>query len=124
MRGKARRADITHKEPSVLQEPSRAITQDVTPITQFDDATVETLKEMAAWWRERKGESMPLVEQYPIFKRTGDPITRSVRMDGGLIELATKKAREDKARTGGNFNSLVTVLLWEYCGRPKEYVEE
>jgi len=90
---------------------------------QFDDATVEVLMEIVEWWKAQKTEKELIkTELVPRFKRT-KTATRSVRLDQALLEAAEKKARKDRARTGGNFNSLVEVLVWQYLGRPSKYVE-
>ena len=114
---KAVAASTAQDQPSVSQhEP---------PATHFDDATVQALMEVVAWWRDHKGEvqmPIPMAAQAPSFRRKGTT-TRSVRIAADMLEAAVKKAREEKGRTGGTFNSLVEVLLWEFLGRPEEFVD-
>jgi hypothetical protein len=117
-------AQADPKAPQI-EASQQHITQDVTHITQFDDATVEALKEIVTWWRERKEEpTIPVSAQYPQFKKSEKPHTRSIRIDAALLKAAEQKAKIEKSRTGGNFNSLVNVLIWQFLGCPKEFIEE
>jgi hypothetical protein len=91
---------------------------------QLDPETISTLLDMAAWWQEHKDKMlMPLPLARPRFRRTKGGTTRSIRLEQAMIDKAIAKARKDPDRTGGTFNTLVEVLLWEYLGRPKDLVE-
>ncbi len=89
---------------------------------QFDDATVEVLMEIVEWWKTRKLENEMSIEPAPKFIRK-KTATRSVRLDNGMLEAAEKKARKDRAGTGGTFNGLIEVLVWRYLGCPSKYIE-
>ncbi|MFZ5868558.1 MAG: hypothetical protein ACOYXY_21920 [Thermodesulfobacteriota bacterium] len=100
---------------------------DRTPIVpeagQLDPETLETLLEMAAWWKRNRDKMlMPLPGTRPIFHRKKS-VLRSVRLDERLIKAAEKKAKEERATTGGGFNQLVELLVWQWLGRPTEFLE-
>ena len=61
-------------------------------------------------------------EERPEFKR-GKTTTRSVRLSKDMLKAAEKKARQEKIRTGGSFNSLVEWLIWQYLDRDAKFIE-
>jgi len=91
----------------------------------LDEGTIATLIEMAAWWTEHKDELLqPLPLARPKFRRgKGKTTTRSIRLSKELVRLAEAKAKKEKARTGGNLNSLIELLIWEFLNRPRQLIE-
>lgn len=90
---------------------------------ELNHEVIVTLLEMAAWWKRNRGKMlMPLPGTRPQFHRKKS-VLRSVRLDERLIKAAEKKAKEDRTATGGTFNTLVELLLWQYLGQPPEFLE-
>lgn len=57
----------------------------------------------------------------PIFRRE-NTIARSIRLGKGLSERSEKKAKQDRAVSGGTLNGLVEYLLWQYLGKPDDLI--
>ena len=83
---------------------------------------MKILKEIFDWWKTRKEGEIDLPEIRPNFRR-GETVTRSVRIAKNLSEEAEKKAKAERLKTGGTLNGLIELLLWEYLGRDKRFVE-
>ena len=131
--------------PSESAEPSDTITQlnteetrdttdDNAPTPQSDTQKVLTVtrSELETIIRSIVREELatpstdrPPLELRPVFKRGKgvESIARSIRLNKAMVEMAEEKAKQDRAQTGGNFNGLVEFLVWEYLGRPGEFVE-
>jgi hypothetical protein len=62
------------------------------------------------------------LEIRPVFKRK-KTIARSVRLNKDMVKAAEKKSKEDRIKTGGTFNGLVELLIWEYLNRPEDFAE-
>jgi hypothetical protein len=108
---------VLHERKGMTKKP------DTESRPELDEETVATLLEICEWWRgwKRKGD-LTVREARPIFQR-GKTVTRSVRLDKRLLAAAEAKARKERIATGGTFNALVELLLWEYLDRDPKYVE-
>jgi hypothetical protein len=99
------------------------------PPVKFDESTMRELAELLEWWRARKEAGIDKVTQEiavrPNFKRGGksDSVTRSIRIGKDLAEAAEKRAKKEKALTGGSFSGLVEYLLWDFLGRDPKFLE-
>lgn len=112
----------TVEESETLKE--RRIALGVKDIEQLRKEDLEDLIEMLNWWRNRKETSdVATTEIRPVFKR-GVTTARSVRLNQSMMHEAEQKAKQERIKTGGTFNGLVELLVWEYLGKPPVYVEE
>jgi len=112
------------RKPTKKAEPSPAAQR--TPIVpetgQLDPETLETLLQMVEWWkRNRERILLPPLGTRPIFHRKKS-VLRSVRLDERLIKAAERKAKEDRSASGGTFNTLVELLVWQWLGQPPEFL--
>jgi hypothetical protein len=96
--------------------------RETAPVTQLTEDQMKILQEIFEWWKRRKEGILELPEIRPNFKRR-ETVTRSVRIAKRLSEEAEKKAKAEKMKTGGTLNGLIELLLWEYLGRDKRFVE-
>jgi len=116
-------------EMDATDEPEHPSEEPTTVLGQFDEEALNDLNEILAWWRERKEAGKeaerPKMEIRPDFKRGGKgaTVTRSVRIGKALAKSAEKKAKQEKALTGGSFSGLVEFLLWDYLGRDERFLE-
>lgn len=127
--------DITTVQDSVIPEQEEPVAQEISPVLQEEPTpmtetntlinTVQDTRDMAellTWWRQTKG-GVTVTDVKPEFRRDATQ-TKTVRLSTRMIKDAESKMRTDRARTGGSFNGLVEVLLWEYLDRGPEYVEQ
>ncbi|MFC1836647.1 hypothetical protein ACFL2Q_18300 [Thermodesulfobacteriota bacterium] len=97
--------------------------QDMTTVVHLDTESQKALSDMLKWWRARESGEVTTSEIRPEFRRK-DTIPKSVRLDRKMAKAAEQKAKQDKIRTGGTFNSLVEVLIWEYLGKDKDFLDQ
>jgi len=96
--------------PAVAKTPQGpAIPEDV----------AKALNDFTRWWSRKQSELQP---SRPVFKR-GNLVTRSIRLSEDLIEEGQAKAGREAARTGGDLNSLIELLLWEFLDRDPRFVQ-
>ncbi|MCA1959571.1 MAG: hypothetical protein LDL33_02150 [Desulfomonile sp.] len=96
--------------PAVAQAPQApAIPEDV----------INALNDFTRWWTRKQSE---LPASRPIFKRA-NLVTRNIRLSEDLLEAAQAKAGREAARTGGDLNSLIEFLLWEFLDRDPRFVQ-
>ena len=113
------------------REASQKVEPDISapPPVKFDESAMRDLAELLDWWRKRKESGIDTVKSEiavrPNFKRGGkeDTVTRSVRIGKELAEAAEKRARIERALTGGSFSGLVEYLLWDFLGRDPKFLE-
>ncbi len=108
------------------ESPVPPVLPENTQDAQFDEATLADIREMLKWWKDHGGPRAPMpgtTQVRPDFKRGKaqvDQVIKTVRIHKDMARMAERRAKEEKARTGGTFNGLVEVLLWEYLGCPEE----
>jgi hypothetical protein len=107
-------------QESSMKKPKKK--EETVSITQLTEDQIKMLEDILDWWRKRKEGLIELREIRPNFKR-GPTVTRSVRIGKSLSEEAEKKAKREKFKTGGTLNGLIELLLWEYLGRDKKFVD-
>lgn len=103
-------------------EQTRQKSQDETlclPKWLLDEA--DALREMIEWWKSREAAAMDAVERRPVF--TGKTRNTGIRVNTVILDLALKKAKQERLKTGGNLSQLVEWLLWVYVGSPSDVVE-
>lgn len=93
------------------------------PLAAFTEDEVHKLRDLIQWWDRRQAHTdITSSEVRPIFKRTKS-VTRSIRLDQSLWKAAEKRARQDRAATGGSVNGLVEWLLWRHLDSDPVFVE-
>lgn len=78
------------------------------------------LSAVAQWWRETRGVSV-VVQGRPVFK--GPRRNTGIHCNIEILKRALKKAKTEKASTGGSLSQLVEVLLWHYIGEPQDLLD-
>lgn len=103
------------------------VTQEKTPILQFDESVTSEIMEMLKWWKENKDSvsqaqaSPQTIEVKPRFKRDRT-VTKTVRLGAELAKRAERAALVHKALTGGSLSGLFEVLVWRFLGCPEDLV--
>lgn len=103
--------------PSVAPPPAVAAAEPPSE-SPIPDDIAKAINEVARWWTDRQGQTP---QARPVFKRT-NLVTRSIRVNDDLLKAAQEKAGQEAARTGGDLNSLIELLLWEYIGRDPRFI--
>jgi len=120
---------VSHTESQSMtpEEPQEPVIQQEHTVLQLPPETVQDLLIMLTWWKEHgKGIDMQAatpVQKRPNFKRgsSKDTGTKTVRLSKGLIRDAERYAKRH-TWTGGTFNGLVELLIWEALGRPEKHI--
>ena len=112
---------MAHEQPvSVDTHPD--VIQPQTGVILTDDQKSQML-EILDWWQANKDHGLQ-VGSRPEFKRDGGTVVKAIRISREMFDAADQKAKADKARTGGNFSSLVELLLWKYLDEDPRFIEQ
>lgn len=134
-RGEAEDSGIQRQAVLTQEGQSERTSDGASPVTQekthdsalaaFTDDTVNELLQMLDWWRERKDQSLSdeaPIQERPVFKRGADTTTKTIRIGKELFRDAERKAKKERALTGGTFSGLVELLLWKHLGFDPKYL--
>jgi DNA-binding Lrp family transcriptional regulator len=81
----------------------------------------ESLREFSAWWKRNKAQlAHELPRERPKFHRK-KLVKRSVELSMELVKAAEKKAAREKRMTGGDLDSLIELLLWDFLDRDPRF---
>jgi Mor family transcriptional regulator len=85
--------------------------------------TADSLREFSEWWRKNKARlSREHPGEKPRFHRK-KLIKLSVELSLDLVKAAEKRAIREKRITGGEFDSLIELLLWDFLDRDPRFTE-
>jgi len=107
--------DDTARQEEVVTQSNAVVLQ---------ENVVNELMEMLRWWKEDRmniAQEIPMVTARPEFDRE-ETATKTLRISNKLMLAAEKKAKAERALTGGSFSSLVEFLLWRYVGSGEEFL--
>ncbi len=83
----------------------------------------ESLREFSAWWQRNKAQlAHELPRERPKFHRK-KLVKRSVELSMELVKAAEKRAVREKRMTGGDFDSLIELLLWDFLDRDPRFTD-
>jgi hypothetical protein len=88
----------------------------------MDDDAMADLRDVLAWWREKKNTPLGEVQGRLVFR--GIAKNTGVNVNKEIVKRARDKIKTDKARTGGSMSKLVELLLWQYIGSPEDLLEK
>lgn len=83
------------------------------------DDVARAINELTRWWSQHQST---VRANRPVLKRT-KLVTRSIRVDEDLLKAAQVKAGQEARRTGGDLNSLIELLLWEFLDRDPRFLQ-
>jgi hypothetical protein len=115
------RSAIT-KDRGISQHPPRAFPTIPHILPEWlDDDAWQDLHEMLLAWKSRKGTEIIPPQYRPMFR--GNRRNSGIHVNEIILKRAMKKAKLDRARTGGSLSRLVEFLLWQYIGSPADVLE-
>jgi hypothetical protein len=115
------RSSVT-KDRGISQSPPRpsATIPHILPEWLDDDAW-QDLHEMLRSWKARNNADVVQPQYRPMFR--GNRRNSGIHVNEIILQRAMKKAKLDRARTGGSLSRLVEFLLWQYIGSPTDVLE-
>ncbi len=81
----------------------------------------QDLHDMLQSWKIKRKEDMVESQYRPMFR--GKRRNSGIHVNEIILRRAMKKAKLEKARTGGSLSRLVEFLLWQYLGAPADVLE-
>jgi hypothetical protein len=120
--------DDSEGQAQDTQDAQDSETQEVlqgTPVV-LQQGDMNDLVSMLNWWRNERMNAAQAqamdISVRPDFLRQ-ETVTKTIRLSTAMVEAAERKAKTQKALTGGNFSGLVELLLWRYLGSSKDYLQ-
>lgn len=87
----------------------------------LNDDAWQDLHEMLQSWKARNKADIAPPQYRPVFR--GNRRNSGIHVNEIILRRAVKKAKLDRARTGGSLSRLVEFLLWQYIGSPADVLE-